>query len=87
MAPARIDAPVDGGEIREGDFARADLAPEICAVARNHLVARSVGTYPIGIAPAGAAVDAHRAARDGIGLVLQIDDAGHAPSPLGDYIQ
>ena len=87
MAPGRpaVASQVAGferSEIREGDCARADLAPEICAVARNHLVPCSVFSHDKRVAPAGAAVDAHRAARDGIGLVLQIDDAGHAPSPF-----
>ncbi len=87
MAPGRpaVASQVAGferSEIREGDCARADLAPEICAVACNHLVPCSVFSHDKRVAPAGAAVDAHRAARDGIGLVLQIDDAGHAPSPF-----
>ena len=80
MAVTRERSGIEGGEIGERDFARADAPPEVGAVARDDFMAVAVAPDDEFVPPPGAAVDAHGAVRDGVGLVLQIDDAGHAPS-------
>ena len=76
-------AAVQGGQVRERDLAGADAPPEIGAIARDDPLAVSVAADDEGIAPAGAAVDAHRARGDSGGFAFQVDDAAHALSRPG----
>ena len=82
---ARKRLAVERSEIGKGDLARVDAPPEVGAIARDDLLAGSIPADDKPITPPSASVDAHRAVRDGIGLMLQIDDAGHALSPLAAF--
>ena len=92
-APAGQPLAVKGGELFEPDLARANALPQIGAIARDHFIARPVRADAEFVSPLGAAVDPHGPAvlrlaferRPQGGLMPEIDDVRHAPSPFDPF--
>ena len=86
MAPAGQFLAVQGGELRQGEFAALDLLPEPGAVALDDLLAGAMPADQKWVSPAGPAIDADRISvlfrplqsRQQVGPVPHVDDARHA---------